>query len=77
MCCLSNVAAARHRVLDSRCGLISSRPRQVKAAQEVVVRGEGALVLALIYGERVLLLSPKILYNWLTELLLQVEGSEP
>jgi len=25
----------------------------------------------------VLLLSPKILYNWLTELLLQVEGSEP
>src|SRR5258706_15796370 len=49
---------------------IFHRPQRVKAAQEEGPESGGALALALIYGERVLLLSPKIIYNGLTELLL-------
>jgi hypothetical protein len=56
-----------------RCELLIHRAQCVKAAQEGGLKSGGALVLALIYGERVLLLSPKILYNWLMELLPQVE----
>jgi hypothetical protein len=48
-------------------GEASSSPRRFRPAQEVYK--SGALVLALRYAERVLLLSPKGRDNWLTALL--------
>lgn len=43
----SNVCRCPNRVPDSRCGLLLSRPRHVKAVQEGEGGWEGTLVLAL------------------------------
>jgi hypothetical protein len=50
---VSRLPQRRDRV-PFRCGLRVHRARRVKAAQEVVWRGRGALVLALIYGGRLM-----------------------
>src|SRR6266851_5505068 len=73
-CCLSNVC--RRPLPRSRLPVrvAASPPRQVKATQEAGKPGAGALVLALIYGKRALLLSPKRTYHWLMDLPMQVEG---
>ncbi len=65
-------AAARHRIPDSRCGLPNLRHAKPRP-REVGKSGAGALVLALIYGERAPLLPLRSCTTWLTELPLHLE----